>query len=284
MVKPSVFVGSSSEALDFPRAVQYQLNPDAEVTIWNELPFKPGQYTLEALLNALERFDFAVFVFSPDDVVVSRGIQSYAPRDNVILELGLFMGRLGRARAFVLHQANANIMMLSDLSGLTTVTYEWPNRDGNPIPAVGPACTMIRGAIKDLGIFEGNFKQLREVKEEVKEQELKLSKQQEIINQLVIFSMSHSIYEKLRHLYYCKRQDGEYIYRENYEDTDRREFFFLRDNGYLASAQGGYFDPGPHLIGQNLVPLVELTPIGNFYIEQREQLEQRLRNKGLESV
>lgn len=101
--------------------------------------------------------------------------------------------------------------------------------------------------------------------------------QQEIINQLVIFSMSHSIYEKLKHLYYCKRNGGEYRYRAEHEETTRRKFLFLRDNSYLASAHGGFFDPGPHLIDVDLVPLVELTPIGNFYVEQRETLERKLK-------
>jgi predicted nucleotide-binding protein len=64
MIKPSIFIGSSSEALDFPRAVQEQLSSEAEVTIWNELPSAPGQFTVDILLNNLKRFDFAVFVFS----------------------------------------------------------------------------------------------------------------------------------------------------------------------------------------------------------------------------
>jgi hypothetical protein len=273
MVKPSVFVGSSSEALEFPQAVQWQLQHTAEVTIWNELPFAPGLYTLETLMNALDRFDFAVFVFSPDAIVHDHGVALPAPRDNVVFELGLFMGKLGRSRAFVLRQANAHLQMLTDLTGLTTLNYEWPNREANPISAVGPACTMIRRAIKDLGVFDGNSKQLRQVSEEIKEQEKKLSKQQEIINQLVIFSMSQPIFEKLRHLYYAKRGAGVYIYRAEFEEITRREFLFLRDNGYIASALGGYFDPGPHLIDRDLVPLIDLTPIGNFYVEQREYLQ-----------
>ena len=47
-------------------------------------------------MNALDQFDFAVMILSPDDMTESRD-QSYAsPRDNVLFELGLFMGRLGR--------------------------------------------------------------------------------------------------------------------------------------------------------------------------------------------
>lgn len=126
--------------------------------------------------------------------------------------------------------------------------------------------------------FPGGWKvKFRELSGVIKQQELQIEFQQEIINQLVIFSMSHSIYEKLKHIYYCKLNGGEYRYRAEHEETTRREFLFLRDNGYLASAQGGFFDPGPHLIDKDLVPLVELTPIGNFYVEQREMLEKRLK-------
>lgn len=130
MTKPSIFIGSSSEALDFPRAVQEQLSSDAEVTIWNELPFLPGQFTIETLLNSLKRFDFAVFVFSPDDKVTSRGSISNAARDNVVFELGLFMGRLGRERAFVLLQKNANVKLLQICAAL-----QWSNMNGRTATA-----------------------------------------------------------------------------------------------------------------------------------------------------
>ena len=45
------------------------------------------QLTLE---RAVLDFDFAVFVFSPDDQIISRETQVVA-RDNVIFELGLFI-------------------------------------------------------------------------------------------------------------------------------------------------------------------------------------------------
>ena len=168
-MKPSIFIGSSSEALDFPRAVQEQLSSEAEVTIWNELPFAPGQFTIETLLNNLKRFDFAVFVFSPDDKVTSRGSSSAAARDNVVFELGLFMGHLGRGRAFILLQKNANVKLLSDLRGLTVLEYEWPNSDLNELSAVGVACNKMRRAVRDLGIFAGNEKQLALFANEVQE-------------------------------------------------------------------------------------------------------------------
>ncbi|MFS1985958.1 TIR domain-containing protein [Vibrio breoganii] len=40
-------------------------------------------------------FDAAIFVLSPDDVVKIRGTEQTVTRDNVVFELGMFIGRLG---------------------------------------------------------------------------------------------------------------------------------------------------------------------------------------------
>ena len=97
---PSVFIGSSSEGLDVAREVEMHLQTDALTTIWKDGVFGLGSGTLEALMNALDQFDFAIMVLSPDDLLESRGTSYSSPRDNVIFELGLFMGRLGRGRNF----------------------------------------------------------------------------------------------------------------------------------------------------------------------------------------
>jgi predicted nucleotide-binding protein len=39
--------------------------------------------------------DFAIAIAQPDDVTKTRGKRKNTPRDNVIFELGFFMGRLG---------------------------------------------------------------------------------------------------------------------------------------------------------------------------------------------
>ena len=62
MPKPSVFVGSSSEGLEFARAARGLLSQDAEVTLWNEGFFGLGSTFIETLINALPRFDFAILV------------------------------------------------------------------------------------------------------------------------------------------------------------------------------------------------------------------------------
>jgi predicted nucleotide-binding protein len=84
MAKPSIFIGSSSEGLKAAQALEFQLHQEAEVTIWNEGFFGLGGGTLETLVNALDRFDFAILVLTPDDLVVSREVSSQRPRDNVM--------------------------------------------------------------------------------------------------------------------------------------------------------------------------------------------------------
>lgn len=57
--------------------------------------------SFEALANALGQFDFAILILTPDDTAVSGGRSKNVARDNVIFELGPFMGALGRDRTFV---------------------------------------------------------------------------------------------------------------------------------------------------------------------------------------
>src|SRR5262245_27745228 len=89
--KPSLFIGSSTEGLEFARAARSLLAKDAETTIWDEGFFGLGSTFIETLINSLARFDFALLVLTPDDLVASRKDETLGPRDNVIFELGLFM-------------------------------------------------------------------------------------------------------------------------------------------------------------------------------------------------
>lgn len=167
MNKPALFVGSSSEGLDFARAVRALLDEDAEVTLWKEGFFDLGGTFIDSLIKALPRFDFAALMLTADDLLTSREASTLGPRDNVLFELGLFMGRLGRERTFVIRPRGDQIKIPSDLAGLTTATYDWPRADGNHQAAVGPACDNIRKIIRTLGFSETRTStQIRAVQEE----------------------------------------------------------------------------------------------------------------------
>jgi len=151
LTRASVFIGSSSEGKKFAIAVQVALQPDAEVTIWDQGVFETGQTSIENLNAALSRFDFAVLILTPDDLVQYRSTEVSGPRDNVIFELGLFMGRLGRDRTFILQQAGSDLKIPTDLAGVTTDSYDWPREDRNYKAALAPASEDIRERIRRLG-------------------------------------------------------------------------------------------------------------------------------------
>ena len=146
-MKPRLFIGSSTEALDIAYAAQESLERYAEVTVWTQGMFELSSYTLEALIETLAASDFALFVFAPTDVTRMRGTQQNCVRDNVIFELGLFVGRLGRQRSFIILPRDEKLHLPTDLVGVTCATYANRN-DGNLVAALGPATNQIRRAIE----------------------------------------------------------------------------------------------------------------------------------------
>lgn len=149
-MRPSLFVGSSSEGLRIAEAVQVVLDPVCEVELWNQGMYGLTQGTLESLVLAVSRFDFALLVLTADDMTVSRGTERAAPRDNVLFELGLFIGALGRDRTFMLHDRKSPPALPSDLAGITPATFE-PHHSGNLAAALGAPCTKIRNAVERMG-------------------------------------------------------------------------------------------------------------------------------------
>jgi hypothetical protein len=149
MDRPTMFVGSSTEGLGVARAVRGLLHEDADITVWNEGFFALGSTFIETLVNNLPSFDFAVLVLTPDDQVTSRDDTLMSPRDNIVFELGLFMGRLGRSRTFLL---NSDVKIPTDLAGVTTARFDWTREPDEQLRAVAPACDSIRRAIRTLGV------------------------------------------------------------------------------------------------------------------------------------
>ncbi|MGZ5456011.1 MAG: TIR domain-containing protein [Thermoanaerobaculia bacterium] len=149
---PTLFVGSSSETIEVARAVQYNLHRDAVVSIWDQDVFQISRTAIESLVEQSEASDFAVFIFAPTDVVRFGEQDFVTVRDNVVFELGLFIGQIGRRRTFVVAPAAARydrVRLPSDLAGITFGQYESDDRD--LIQALGTFCTAIRKQMKELG-------------------------------------------------------------------------------------------------------------------------------------
>src|SRR5437773_7683360 len=100
-MKPRIFIGSSGEGKAIADAIQVNLSRYAYPIVWDQNIFLPASYTLESLLKAVEGHDFAILVFSPDDVLSIREATAAVPRVNVVFEAALFTGGHGRDRCFL---------------------------------------------------------------------------------------------------------------------------------------------------------------------------------------
>jgi hypothetical protein len=151
-LKPRVFIGSSAEQLDLAYAIQEGLEHDVEPTVWSQDVFVPSRTAMASLIDQLDDSDFGIFVLTPDDVTTIRDVQKQTVRDNVVFELGLFIGRLGSDRCFLIVPRGLDDLHLpTDLLGITPATYDAERQDGNLVAALGPACSRIRKSINRLG-------------------------------------------------------------------------------------------------------------------------------------
>jgi len=150
--KPRVFIGSSSESLHIARGIQSGIEDISMiVTTWKDHVFGPSRYILEPLQEQAEKSDFAVLVVGPDDKVTSRDKDSDAPRDNVVFELGLFIGALGRNRVFMVIPKNSDIKIPSDILGLNPLSYTVPENHDDLPSRLGHVCSELQHSIKKLG-------------------------------------------------------------------------------------------------------------------------------------
>jgi predicted nucleotide-binding protein len=266
-----VFIGSSSSGKEVARAIQVQLSDVADAEVWDEGVFGLSMGTLESLVQALDTFDFAVLVLTPADLLVSAGEQKNAPRDNVLLELGLFMGRLGRSRTFAVCQRDSNLKLPSDLAGVSLAPFLAQNDSERLVAALGPACFKIRNAIRSeqkRAAVQQLAANLHDQQSQLNKQQQQIEQQQNVINELVVFSMGFYIFRHLKEIYHRQRDGTEYLYRKN--GNFERELRYLRDGGYIEMVD---IDAIPDR--QNLIGVVRLTPVGNFYVELRENYERR---------
>ena len=169
---PKLFVASSREALPFAKAVQTNLRTCANVTVWDQGAIHPGETVIDALIRNCAESQFGVFVIAPDDKASIRETDMHVVRDNVILELGMFMGRLGKERSFLIMPDSPQMHLPRDLDGLAPETYSGErskNRDELEATFAG-ACTRIANAID-------------------RQTKTQLSREEEFLNMMVKFSL-----------------------------------------------------------------------------------------------
>lgn len=122
-MKARIFIGSSKEGLKIAQKVKKFFSADFDCSIWTDDIFKYNENYLETLLKEANLFDYGILIFTKDDFTKSRDKHFDSPRDNVVFEFGLFIGRLGRDNAFILQEEN--VKLPSDLFGISHAKFKY---------------------------------------------------------------------------------------------------------------------------------------------------------------
>ncbi|HEY6140058.1 MAG TPA: nucleotide-binding protein [Thermoanaerobaculia bacterium] len=118
----SVFIGSSTENRTFAQKVAVAMRDLHDVKIrawWHDGVFRENETFIESLEREADGATSAVFVFGGDDEAEIREERYRIPRDNVVLEYGLFVGKVGRPRVAIIQLDDAKIP--ADLQGMKVI-------------------------------------------------------------------------------------------------------------------------------------------------------------------
>ena len=124
---PAIFIGSSKEAIKIVNAIENRLHKTEELKVYNwQNEFSLSNYFLPELLEKLNlnKYDYGVFILSPNDMLTIRGKKQLSARDNVLLEAGIFIGKIGLKRVFLLKPDGVSMRIPSDIFGLNIGGYD----------------------------------------------------------------------------------------------------------------------------------------------------------------
>lgn len=149
--KPTLFIASSVEGLGIADAINANLEHDAHCTIWRAGTFKLSSQSVDDLVKKSSTIDFAVFVFTPDDASKIRDHEEVIARDNVVFELGLFIGAIGKDRCYIVKPRGVEMHLPTDLLGMNVADYATDRPDADISSALNYACKQVKDRIVELG-------------------------------------------------------------------------------------------------------------------------------------
>lgn len=122
VVEPKVFVvyGHDNEARDQLELMLLRMNIKP-VILGNMAP--DGKTIIEALIANTD-VPYAVILLTPDDQghIANKSDEiKFRARQNVVLEMGMFLSKLGRERVAILHKGNLELP--SDINGLIYIPF-----------------------------------------------------------------------------------------------------------------------------------------------------------------
>jgi hypothetical protein len=116
-LKPKIFIGSSTAGYPIAEKVKTNLSAVADCFLWQEPDlWETNRSTFDNLIRMSNYFDFGVFVATSDDLTLTNDKLTIEPRDNVILEMALFLGAMGHHKSFLL--VEEGVKLPSDFNGI----------------------------------------------------------------------------------------------------------------------------------------------------------------------
>lgn len=119
---PRVFIGSSQAGYDVAEMMTALLRPDVMPHLWTNNLFRAGAYALETLEEQVRTCKYAIIIATPDDLALMDSSKHRTLQPDSALQLGLFLGAMGRQRAYLL-VPDSPLHVPDALSGLTIVRY-----------------------------------------------------------------------------------------------------------------------------------------------------------------
>ncbi|WP_421828653.1 STING domain-containing protein [Larkinella sp.] len=125
-LKPKIFIGSSKAGYQIAEKVKSYLVDIGDCFLWNDRGvWEPNKSTFDNLLRMASYFDFGIFVATADDLTLTNNNLVIEPRDNVILEMALFLGAMGREKSFLL--VESDIKLPTDFNGIYMPRFDKSN-------------------------------------------------------------------------------------------------------------------------------------------------------------
>lgn len=126
----SIFIGSTSESLKNAKYLgrcllfKQHMFKAVKILLWDKDVFDIGETTIESLIRTSKMADMAIFVFTGEDTLITRKKCYNTVRDNLLFEYGLFIGKVGIRKVFILMEENKNIKLPSDLYGINYIPFD----------------------------------------------------------------------------------------------------------------------------------------------------------------
>jgi predicted nucleotide-binding protein len=141
--RPSVFIGGSRASLEVAHRLSVLLDRmGVDAVLWSK-QFETGKTVLESLSESASCVNAAIFILTGDD---STDTLMNAPKANVVLELGVFLGSLGRQRTFIL--TSGAVRLPSDILGTIYLRFD-PDR-------LDSVAEQLRREFRTMGLLSGD--------------------------------------------------------------------------------------------------------------------------------